>query len=90
MSTRKNALVSEIAETAVSLTPKHTAVLPRAVMSPRRAAEYLDTTEGTLSQWRHRGEGPPFVRMGRKVVYRVETLDAWLLSLEQRSIGGVR
>ena len=57
-------------------------------LSPPRAAAYLDTTVGTLAQWRYRGEGPPFVRLGRKIVYRVESLDAYLRDLEaQQSIG---
>ena len=26
-------------------------------------------TRGTLSQWRHRGEGPRYVRLGGRVLY---------------------
>ena len=35
-------------------------------------------SRGTLSQWRHRGEGPPYSRFGNKVLYRGRDLNAWL------------
>ncbi|MGC5617708.1 helix-turn-helix domain-containing protein [Georgenia sp. Z1491] len=66
-----------------------TPLVYRGVLSAKEAAGFLATTEGTLSQWRHRGEGPPFARMGRKIVYRVESLDAWLRELETAT-GGER
>ena len=55
----------------------------RGALSPDETAEYLATTKGTLAQWRHRGEGPPFCRLGRKIVYRIDALDAYLRELEQ-------
>lgn len=57
-------------------------------LSAKEAAKFLSTTEGTLSQWRHRGEGPPFLRMGRKVAYRRESLDTWLRDLEAQATDG--
>lgn len=30
-----------------------------------------------LAQWRHKGIGPAFYRLGRKIVYRGEDLNAW-------------
>lgn len=35
-------------------------------------------TRGTLSQWRHRGEGPPYVKLGTRVLYQGSELNAWL------------
>ena len=35
-------------------------------------------TRGTMSQWRHRGEGPRYVRLGGRVLYRGVDLNAWL------------
>lgn len=32
----------------------------------------------TLQLWRHRGSGPPFVKLGRLVRYRLEDVDAWV------------
>jgi hypothetical protein len=30
-----------------------------------------------LAQWRHKRTGPPFYKLGRKVVYRGSDLNAW-------------
>lgn len=30
-----------------------------------------------LAQWRHKGTGPAFYRLGRKIVYRGADLNAW-------------
>ena len=30
-----------------------------------------------LAQWRHKGMGPPFYRLGRKIIYRGADLNAW-------------
>ena len=47
--------------------------------SPKRAAVYLDTTVNTLNDWRWRGKGPAFKRVGQRMVrYRRTDLDAFL------------
>ncbi len=30
-----------------------------------------------LAQWRHKNMGPPFYRLGRKIIYRGTDLNAW-------------
>ena len=35
-------------------------------------------TRGTLAQWRHRGDGPPYVRFGNRVLYHGAALNTWL------------
>ncbi len=30
-----------------------------------------------LAQWRHKGMGPPFYKLGRKIIYRGVDLNAW-------------
>ncbi|MEM7482793.1 MAG: helix-turn-helix domain-containing protein [Acidobacteriota bacterium] len=42
------------------------------------AAEYLGLAPATLETMRSRGGGPPFVKLGRRVVYHREDLDAWM------------
>lgn len=43
------------------------------------AARYLGVSTSTLAKMRMRGDGPPFVKMGRRlVVYRMPELAAWL------------
>jgi hypothetical protein len=33
---------------------------------------------GKLAQWRHRQVGPPYFKIGRKVIYRGTDLNTWL------------
>ena len=35
-------------------------------------------TRGTLSQWRHHGKGPSYIRFGNRVLYRGSDLNSWL------------
>ena len=35
-------------------------------------------TRGTLSQWRHRGVGPGYIRFGNRVLYEGRALNEWL------------
>ena len=61
-------------------------------MEPRfyltdEVAELLRTPAATLRYWRHIGEGPESMRVGRRVLYPAPALEAWLCSLadERRS-----
>ncbi len=57
---------------------------PGALSTPL-AAEYLGLSPATLETLRTRGGGPPFVKLGRRVVYRREDLEAWLAQGRRRS-----
>jgi len=46
-------------------------------------AEELSVKPDTLARWEARREGPPCMRLGRKVYYRQSSVRAWLLSREQ-------
>ncbi|MDE2812335.1 MAG: helix-turn-helix domain-containing protein [Gemmatimonadota bacterium] len=35
-------------------------------------------TRGTLSQWRHQGKGPPYIKLGNRVLYKGSDLNEWL------------
>ncbi|TDC72234.1 helix-turn-helix transcriptional regulator [Streptomyces hainanensis] len=48
-----------------------------------KAAEYLGITANTLYIWRHRRQGPPSFRMGRRVMYRVSSLNKWIAEQER-------
>jgi len=48
-----------------------------------RAAEvpsYLGIAQQTLSRWRHEGNPPSFVRLGRRIFYRAGDLRDWIRS----------
>lgn len=47
-------------------------------LRPHEAATYLRLSKSTLAKWRLSGEGPPYCKVGRAVVYRRSDLDAWL------------
>jgi predicted DNA-binding transcriptional regulator AlpA len=49
------------------------------------AADYVGYSESTLEKKRLTGEGPPFIRLGRAVVYDTRDLDAWLAARRARS-----
>ena len=45
----------------------------------KKLAEMWNTTSGVLANWRYRGEGPPYYRLGKKkILYAVEEAEAWL------------
>ena len=49
------------------------------------AADYLGLSKNTLNRWRHTGDGPRFVKLGRAVRYRREDLDEWVASCSRAS-----
>lgn len=46
-------------------------------------AEELTVKPDTLARWEARRDGPPCMRIGRKVYYRQSSVRDWLLSREQ-------
>jgi hypothetical protein len=56
-----------------------------AYLTGRQAAGLLGLSPRTLESWRLTGEGPPFMKFGRKVVYAVDDLRAWTEERRRRS-----
>lgn len=52
-------------------------------MTPEELSAYLGVPIQTLYRWRHQGDGPSGMRVGRHVRYRRSTVDAWLDLLAQ-------
>ncbi len=51
---------------------------PEQMVSPAVLAEELDVTESALAKWRTDGTGPPFCKLGHKVVRYPRTgIEAW-------------
>lgn len=44
----------------------------------KQAADYLGLAKSTLDHYRTAGNGPRFIKLGRKVVYDSADLDRWL------------
>lgn len=51
----------------------------------QQAAEFLGTKIRTLQEWRRRGFGPTFRKIGRLVRYSPTTVQTWAADQERRS-----
>ena len=56
---------------------KRTCSIPRP-LTTREAAERLGVAKGFLEKLRMIGGGPPFLKVGHKVVYERDTFEAWV------------
>ena len=52
--------------------------MTRRLLTPREVAEILRTSPGHLANQRMHGEGPPFLKFERRVLYDERDLDEWL------------
>jgi predicted DNA-binding transcriptional regulator AlpA len=50
------------------------------LLNSEAAGEYIGIGPRTLPVWRNLGKGPKYLKIGGKVLYRREDLDAWLTS----------
>jgi DNA-binding transcriptional MerR regulator len=57
----------------------------RIVVNQTQAAEILGVNPRTLEGWRQRGEGPPFVKYGGRVVYEIADLEAFKVARRRLS-----
>jgi len=48
------------------------------LLTPDELSSELGVAKRTLDQWRCYGRGPAFVRVGKRIRYRRQDLDAWL------------
>jgi len=55
------------------------------ILSADAAAEFLRLATSTLAKLRLSGNGPVYCKLGRRVVYRKEDLEAWLASRVARN-----
>jgi len=48
------------------------------LLATHEVAALLGLSEATLRFWRHRRQGPPYVKCGEAVRYRLSDLELWL------------
>lgn len=53
---------------------------PQPQATPKEVAAYLRKPEKTLTEWRYRGVGPAYHRIGRDVRYEWADVHAWVAS----------
>jgi len=51
-------------------------------------AQLTRSTRAAIYQWRRRGNGPKGVRVGNKVLFRHQDIEAWLESRAESKAGG--
>jgi len=56
------------------------------LLTEREAADIIRRPGETLRYWRWRGEGPPWFKLGRRVVYDRADLETWI-DAQKRSTG---
>ncbi len=56
----------------------YSAVPAAPLLDEAEAARLLSLSRRTLEAWRRQRRGPPWVRLGRRIVYRLEDLQAYL------------
>ena len=55
------------------------------MMTPIECSAYLnDIAVATLSDWRVRRQGPPWIHVGRCIRYRRSSVDLWLAARTQK------
>jgi predicted DNA-binding transcriptional regulator AlpA len=52
------------------------------LLNDKSVAQLLCVSPGTLKSWRHRKQGPPFIRLGKSTRYRRSAVVAWLTAQE--------
>lgn len=58
-------------------------------ITPEQAEGRYGTNKGTLANLRNRRQGPPYLKVGRKVLYRVEDFERWLFANPVKTMASV-
>ena len=75
-------MTSETVQTVVN--SPHTVSKPR-LIDTVQLAEYLGNEVNTCEGWRLKGIGPRFIKVGRLVRYKIQTVDLWIESQTRNS-----
>ena len=52
--------------------------MSESLLDDRELSRRLNIARQTIQGWRHRKVGPPFVRVGRRIRYRLDDVNNWL------------
>jgi len=47
-------------------------------LTPDELGQQLQRSIRTLETWRRTGNGPPFIKMGKRVFYHPQDVEAWI------------
>ena len=62
--------------------------MERRLLTTREVAEILRTSSGQIANMRMRGEGPPYPKFSRRVLYDIKDLEQWLDRHKQKTAEG--
>lgn len=54
-------------------------LLKQDFLSPAEVEQKYGILESTLNQWRYKGKGPAYFKLGRKVRYAVSEIEEWVM-----------
>ena len=60
-------------------------VVTRNYLNVRQAADFIGISKSSLDKQRLSGKGPRYLRVGSRILYRRDDIDAWLSRFEQSS-----
>lgn len=52
-------------------------LVDRAYLTSKEVADRWRLSDQTLANWRHAGKGPPFIRVGSRVLYPIEGIQSF-------------
>ena len=59
--------------------------MERKYLTPKEVEDMLCIHKGTLANWRCQGRGPAYIKYGRKVLYPIGEIEAWLAANRVRT-----
>jgi predicted DNA-binding transcriptional regulator AlpA len=65
--------------------PQKTAVPVIALLTPKEASKFLKVSISWLAKARMRGDGPPYIKVGRSIRYTEAALLQWMKSRQRLS-----
>jgi hypothetical protein len=65
---------------------KRIAHIPGGYIPEAEIAAELNLSPRTLRKWRAQGEGPPFIKIGRRIFYRDASRETWLRQQEREPV----
>jgi Helix-turn-helix domain len=81
---RMNKLAQKISSLGSERSPLDEPVQASPKLLVREAAEFLRCSTSFLNKKRITGDGPPFSKVGKKILYDQKDLEDWLLSTKRR------
>lgn len=63
---------------------------PEGYVRLRDLANMLGVSKRTVQRWEAYREGPPKIKIGRQIFFRVASVEAWLISRENQSFRRLR